>query len=836
MSDEVRELPSSEFGLLLRCYRLASGLSQEELAERARLSPNGISALERGYRRSPQRETLALLTSALRLDDAQCRALEEAAVRSAPSRRLGTGRTLARDAPKPSLPLALTSFVGREREVADIGRLIKEHRLVTLIGAGGIGKTQTALHLVAGLDTEACFAGLAPVASPGLVVPAIASALGVQEVAERSLIETLAAFLEKKKLVLILDNCEQVIGEAARIAGILLSGAPQLRILATSREPLRIAGERSYRLPSLSFPLPAESHRLAAEDAEAYAAIVLFADRAGAVDYRFELSDANAPAVAAICRQLDGIPLAIELAAARVNLLSVSALAAGLKDRFLILRGGARTALPRQQTMRAAIDWSYELLADRERRFFERLSVFAGGCTLATATAVCTDEHDENETLNLLASLVDKSLVVADLEGFEPRYRLLESFRQYARDRLTERGEAEEVTRRHAEAALQLAEQLEIACDTQPDVIWRGLAHEELDNWRAALQWSLTEAKDSAIGIRLVGELHVVWAYFAPVEGRRYVDCAQQMIDPQTPPRVSARLGYAEAIIALQLRDYKVQLASSERALEESRVAGDALGVARTQGLAGQALASLGRVSEARAPLEAALAGARRIGNRRLVASVLRNLGYVSAIAGDLAAARDYVAEAVPIYESLGAELGAALARDDLGECEFRAGNAEAALEYATQALATFRRVNHLRFVAFVLSSIAMYLAALKRYDEAARRAAEALSLARELQQDVLTAWTLQHLGAIAAHRMSPACVRGIEIAACILGFVDARLAQLGSARMYIHEQEYEGALRAVRETLGAAEAARLMAEGAEMSEEQIVERLARAGLLQAGS
>jgi predicted ATPase/DNA-binding XRE family transcriptional regulator len=817
----------------LRSYRLASGLSQEALAARAGLSPNGISALERGYRRSPQRETLGLLAAALSLDDAQRRAIEEAAIRSAPSRRLGIGaaRAAVREAPAAGLPLALTSFVGRDREVAEIGRILEEHRLVTLIGAGGIGKTQTALHVAAQLGIEACFAGLAPVASSALILPTIASALGVQEVVDRPLIETLTAFLQKKKLLLILDNCEQVIAEAARVAAALVSGAPQLRMCATSREPLRIAGERSYRLPSLAFPL-VESGRLTAEDAEAYAAVILFADRARAVDHRFALTDANAPDVAGICRQLDGIPLAIELAAARVNLLSVSALADRLKDRFLILRGGARTALPRQQTMRAAIDWSYELLAERERSLFERLSVFAGGCTLTTGAAVCTDECDESVTLNLLASLVDKSLVVADRESSEPRYRLLESFRQYARDRLTEGGEAEEVTRRHALAALELAEQLETACDTQADVIWRGFAQAELDNWRAALQWSLTDGNDPSVGVRLVGELHVVWAYFAPVEGRRYAERARRLIDSQTPPRVVARLGYAEAIVALQLRDYKVQLASSERALEQFRLAGDALGVARAQGLAGQALASLGRVSEARAPLEEALAGARRIGNRRLVASVLRNLGYVSAIGGDLVAARAYVGESVPIYEALGAELGAALAMDDLGECEFRAGNAEAALHHATQALATFRRVNHPRFVAFVLSSIAMYLVALRRYDEAARHAAEALTLAREQQQGVLTAWTLQHLAAIAAQHSSPVHESESEMAARAIGFVDARLAQLGSARMYIHEQEYQGVLAALREELGATTLARLTAEGAELSEEQIMERLESGGLL----
>jgi tetratricopeptide (TPR) repeat protein len=277
----------------------------------------------------------------------------------------------------------------------------------------------------------------------------------------------------------------------------------------------------------------------------------------------------------------------------------------------------------------------------------------------------------------------------------------------------------------------------------------------------------------------------------------------------------------------MQHRAYKVQLSSSERAIERFHAVGDLLGIARTQDLAGQALVSLGRITEAKTLLQQALTGARMLGNRRLVACVLRNLGYACAVDGDCGAARDYVAEALPIYQALGASLGAALALDDLGECEFRAGNAELAFRLATDALATFRAVNNERFVAFILSSLAMYLIALGRYEDAEERACEALVLARQQQQDVLVAWTLLHLGAIAALRPHVSTVgepTAYGQAARILGFVDARLEAIGSAKLYLHEQEYNRVLAVLRDAMGAGPVASLMADGGAMTEEQAVE------------
>jgi len=396
MEDRGRDRGSPDFGTLLRHYRLAAGLSQEALAERARVSSEGISALERGYRRTPQRETLALLAEALELDPEQ-RAIFEATARPSSSRHGGSISV----GPWPSagtfpLPIALTTFIGRTTETSEIAALLRGHRLVTLAGPGGIGKTQTALRVGSALsearEISVCFIPLAQ-----------------DDTGNPATLETLIANLTDKPLLLILDGCESVVDDAAKTAHAILGGSTHLRILATSREPLRAAGEYAYRLPSLP-------------EADA---VALFVDRAIARNHQFALTDENAPLIAQICQDLDGIPLAIELAAARMNVLSVKALA-------------ERLAAASEPGMHSTIESSYNLLSDRERRFFQRLSAFEEGATLDEVTAACApDGTPAGDVLSLIASLVDKSLVVAELESSEPRYRLLEAFRQYARDKLS---------------------------------------------------------------------------------------------------------------------------------------------------------------------------------------------------------------------------------------------------------------------------------------------------------------------------------------------------------------------------------------------------------------
>jgi non-specific serine/threonine protein kinase len=383
--------------------------------------------------------------------------------------------------PPGNLPQPLTSFVGREHELAEVRRLLASTRLVSLTGAGGCGKTRLGLQVAASLGADfpdgIWLVDLAALAEPALVPQAVAAALDVREEPTCSLVATLTIYLEPRRALLILDNCEHLVAACATLAAALLAACPTLRILATSREALGIAGEIAWRVPSLSLPDP--ERPLSVECLAEYEAIRLLVERASAVLPTFTLSDQNAAAVGQVARQLDGIPLALELAAARLKVLSIEQLAARLDDRFRLLTGGSRTALARQQTLRAAIDWSYDLLSESERALLQRLSVFAAGFTLDAAEAVASaDGIEEVEVLDLLTQLVEKSLVVAEERTGQARYRLLESIRHYAGERL--RGAAQTLEmyrgvappaaspvaslgRRHRDWYLALIEQAELS-------------------------------------------------------------------------------------------------------------------------------------------------------------------------------------------------------------------------------------------------------------------------------------------------------------------------------------------------------------------------------------
>ena len=834
MEDEGRVLKRADFGTLLRRYRLAAGLTQEALAERAGVSLDGISALERGYRRSPQRDTLALLAGALALSDEQGRAFEAAAARPAfPRRREEASVTVGpwANSPFASLPLALSSFVGRDRELAEIRKLVRGHRMVTLTGAGGVGKTQTALHVATALNESghgaACFVALAPLDNPLLVAAAIASTVRVQEVPNRPLLETLVAYFKSKAFLLILDNCEHVIAQAAIVADALLSACPRMRILATSRESLRVAGEYSYRLPTLSFPSPETTAEIRATEASTYGAIVLFTDRAGAADQRFALTDENAPVVAELSRRLDGIPLAIELAAARVNQLSLKVIAEKLDDRFRILTGGSRTALPRQQTMRATIDWSYDLLSAPERQVFERLSVFAGGCTLDAATKVCGgDEASEADVFDLLSSLIEKSLLVADLEGHEPRYRLLESFRQYAREKLVIRGEDRIIANRHALAYSEAAERLGPMRDTVPHEVWMAQPREELDNWRAAVQWSLIDGADVPLGQRLVGELVCLWASATLGDASHWVSAALELADEQTPASVLAQLRLAEAIVAKHLGNSRVQLESGETAMALYREIGDPRALAHAQSTVGSALMALGRVTDAIAILKEALVTEREFGSPGATADVLRNLAGACKQGGDFAAARGYYAEAHPLLEAADEKGNLAFLKLDLAELALAEGDPELALRHGTETLAVAGDVNlNQRCVIYALTSVSASLIALGRYDEGEDCARKAIGFAREQQLGVLAAYALQNLAMAAALRaQSDARIAPSEYekAARILGFVNARLTEGGSPREAA-DHAYDRLLAVLRKAIGADCVETFMTEGAMATEEVLL-------------
>ena len=466
-----------------------------------------------------------------------------------------------------NLPQQLTSFVGRETELARVGELLS-NRLLTLVGAGGAGKTRLAMQAAAGLPAGGRGDGvwlveLAAVTDPSLVPSAVGQALRVKEAAGQTMRQTLIGALAAKSLLIVLDNCEHLLDACSSLATDLLRSCPGVHILATSREPLRVAGEQVYRVPSLSVPKPGKVQEHTAGALSRYDSVRLFLERAKAAQPSFSISDANAPAVAQLCYRLDGIPLAIELAAARVRALPVEQLTARLDARFRLLVGGTRASLPRQQTLRALIDWSYDLLSEQEQLLLSRLSVFAGGWTLDAAENVCIGRGvDEWEVLDLLTSLTDKSLVVYEDEEAEHagyRYRLLETIRQYAAERLTASGNAaaQEVYLRHSEWCALLAQEADAHLTAAIEARWLDRLGSEHDNLRAALRRHEQAPLPDSGGamLSLAAALRIFWhvrGHYS--EGRAWLSKALQRASAPEGLEPGERNPQARALLPLRAK------------------------------------------------------------------------------------------------------------------------------------------------------------------------------------------------------------------------------------------------------------------------------------------
>ncbi|HWO85403.1 MAG TPA: winged helix-turn-helix domain-containing protein, partial [Stellaceae bacterium] len=425
-------------------------------------------------------------------------------------------------APRPptNLPEPVSELIGRDVEVEEILGLTAAHRLVTLTGAGGIGKTRLGLeiarHLLPKFADGVWAIELAPLSDPDLVPATVAMALGLELVGGAVSPEHIANALAAKQLLLVLDNCEHLVESAASMAEALLRANPAACVLATSREPLRAEGECLYRVPPLAVPTEGSQD---AEDPLRYDAVRLFVARARAAEPQFSPDGRVAAAIAAICRHLDGIPLAIELAAARTNALGVEELAARLDDCLHLLTGGRRTALTRHQTLRATLDWSYQLLPELERVVLRRLAIFAGGFTLqAASTIAAIDEITGSDIVDCAANLVAKSLVAADLRGAKGWYRLLETTRAYALEKLTQSGEFEQVARRHAEYCRDLFERAEVELQTRPASEWLAAYGRRIDNLRAALDWAFSPTGDVAVGVALTIAAVPLWVQLSLVQ------------------------------------------------------------------------------------------------------------------------------------------------------------------------------------------------------------------------------------------------------------------------------------------------------------------------------
>ena len=814
------EAPTRTFGELLRQHRLAAGLAQDTLAERARLSVETISALERGVRQKPYLETIAQIAEALGLSAVDRAELERAADRRsltafngnlnayAPSRVL--------DGVSNNLPVARTTFVGRETDVAEVKRLLERHRLLTLVGSGGVGKTRLAIKVGAELldryPDGVWFVDFAPISDPELVPSIVAQALGMSQQHERRVDEAVPQWLRRKRLLLIIDNCEHVLETIASLADAILAKAHDVGILATSRQSLEIGGEVVYRLQSLA--VPAETAQLTANAALRYGAIVLFVDRATAADTRFALTDDNAPTVAKICGRLDGIALAIELAAARVNVLSILNLADKLNERFTLLAGGVRGALARQKTLTALFDWSYELLSPQEQLLFARLGLFAGGFDLDAVAAVCGGEgFDDIDTFDLLASLTAKSLVIVDTRGEKERYRLLESTAAYALTKLTA-DEHERLARRHAEYFRDSAEAAEERFGSESTTAWRARVEPELANYRSALSWALTRNKDAALGGAIAGALERLWREAGLAgEGRYWIELALPLVSEAEQPAIAGRLELALSLFSAGTRRYE----AAERAVRLYESVGDVEGAVRAQRLRAFALQQMGRLHEAREATAAVLAASDALGDRRNVAYSLNQLASIEASIGDLRAARATCARALAGMKALADQFGVALVLGFMAEVEFAAGDAKQALRLANEALELASRGKDLTVIAVWHVNIAAYRIALNDLSGARESARQGLRVSQQARNELSLTIAFQHFALLSA------LAGDARRAAQLLGHADARYEQLGIKREPTELRSYDTLRAALQETLSDGEIQILGAEGAVWSEDQAV-------------
>lgn len=630
-----------------------------------------------------------------------------------------TGPGLVADFPLPrtteerrnNLKLEVTSFIGREREIAQAISMLERSTLLTLTGPGGVGKTRIGLRLARQLldqfDDGTWVVECGALTAPGLLLPSVVSTIGLTEPAGRSLLPMLLDHLADKKLLLVLDDCDPVLAAGGEIAEAVLRSCSGVRILVTSREALGVPGEAI--LPIASLAMPEAGPIVGAAALGGIDACRLFIERARAVQPAFYLTDANAPAIAQLCRRLDGIPLAIELAAARVRTIPVEQIAARLDDRFRLLTGGSRTSVARHQTLRATIDWSYNLLTEPERAVLRRLSVFAAGAPLEAAEAVCSgDPVDSLDILDLLGRLVEKSLVLTDPRANEARFRLLETVRDYARSRLVEAGEGDATLRRHRDWYLELVDEASPTFFHGPEPVeWLRRLDREHEDLRAALEWCLDQPGETRAGLRIAAGLWRYWEIRGHLtEGRGWLERMLEATgDDISALRADGLTGAAN--LAFMQGDFQSAATLHAASLALHRQLGDRQSVAYAANNLANTAVQLGDHAQARLLYEETIAITRELGDVRGMVFGSINLADVAAREGDLGAARSLHEQSLATIRELGDRWTEAFALDTFGRATSRAGDRDGARSLHLEALAMLDELGDRRGVARVLTHLA---------------------------------------------------------------------------------------------------------------------------------
>ena len=872
---------TQSFGDVLRRHRLAAGLTQEGLAERAGLSVRGVEYLERRAGQVPRKDTVELLAGALGLEGREYAAFKLAAKRgSVPDPERPVPETVASDdvtAPVHTLPSPLTSFVGREREIGAAARMLprEDVRLLTLTGPGGVGKTRLALEVARrvaeGFPDGVRFTDLSPVADPGLVPSAVARSLGILEVPGQPILESLNLHLQGARALLVLDNFEQVV-ESAPLLVELLAACPRLTVLVTSRALLRVSGERRVPVPPMQ--IPALGEPIDAESLLRYDAVRLFVDRVGALDTQFALTDENAQVVADICRRLDGLPLALELAAARSNLLSLADILSRLQHSLGLLTAGARDLPERQRTIRATIEWSHGLLGEEERLLFRRLGVFAGGWTLDAAESVCGESQSELAVPEALGTLVDSNLVRRDTGGHpETRYLMLESVREYAVERLRESGEEEALGRRHADHYLATA----VAFGTEPGGVWVGPERDawlprfrsEYPNFRAAVYWYANRG-EAERALRLADNLFLLWGEDGQLtEGRRLLEralAAEGAVSAPMRARVlkdfigiwwqtgdeSGPRAYLEAALArdreqgnqeriadglatlaylaLMRREYRLAAGLAEESAALYRRTGNKNPLTRVLCTAGKVAAELGEHGRARSIYEEALAVARELGDEFIMARIVGLQGWTALVGGDIERATELYEESLALHLRLGERRDIERDLEGLGLAALVRGDYPLAVAHLEEHLALMRsgrRVGLSMLLAYGLRLLAWAVSYAGDVSRARELLREALVMSEELGDRRGVAAELDALAGIAAAEGSA------QEAARIFGIAEGLRTAIGSPADQVERLIRGRCLSAVRDALGQEAFEEAYAEGRAMTKDEgVAYALGHVGLL----